>query len=487
MFEITFIGHQGWHLASGGTNVLLDPLLTDGFGHDPRGNGFDVFPPRSLDFDNCPPIDAVLFSHEHEDHFNVPSIELLDRRIPVYVSARSSSAARRLLDELGFTVHLLRPGEQFIVGNLDFLPLAQASLEGSHPGEWDALALYVEDREGGGSFFTTVDHRPQIETFDALKARRLEPTVLAYADNEADHSAMYPWARPGGADDGDASLVAELRDLLKRGVPRDIRPQGILLCANGFAPRGEQAWMNESVFHRDPRAACATLRPSTDHLFVAPLPGDTMTLADGRRQQGTSKSVWIATCDEADWPRRGGGARPTVAFGPATGQLRVDDADRARMGAALNEFARFLYGSALFREMYLLTDQALGGRRPTMAFALLEGEDGTAGHANAGEVWVWEPSDCSFREEAITNPEEAVVAGARCWASDLLAVLEARMPAASVTMGRLAGWNHASEDLTFDIPNQLHMFCHPLRQPDGFLELYRAMVTQSPVRVRARD
>src|SRR5262249_20628271 len=166
-----------------GSTILLDPLLCDGFGHDPRGNGFDVFPPRRLDLTRCPPIDAVLFSHEHEDHFHVPSLERLDRRIPVHLSTRSSSAARRLLRDLGFRVYLLRPGEAFAVGALAVLPLAQASLAGSHPGEWDALALYVRDLAGNGSFFTTVDHRPQPRSFDVLRQRGLRPRLLPCADN----------------------------------------------------------------------------------------------------------------------------------------------------------------------------------------------------------------------------------------------------------------------------------------------------------------
>ena len=192
----------------------------------------------------------MLFSHEHEDHFNIPSIERLDRRIPVYLSARSSSAARQILADLGFRVHLLNPGEPFGIGGLAVLPLAQASLGGSHPGEWDSLALYVGDRAGHGSFLTTVDHRPQPSTFEWLKQRGLRPTLLSYADNEADHSAMFPWTAPQG--DGTASLVDELRSLLERSVPRDCRPEAILLCANGFGPRGELAWMNRAMFHRDP-------------------------------------------------------------------------------------------------------------------------------------------------------------------------------------------------------------------------------------------
>jgi L-ascorbate metabolism protein UlaG (beta-lactamase superfamily) len=484
MFEVTFLGHQGWQLSAGGTNVLLDPLLAGGFGHDPRGNGFDVFPPRRIDASACPPIDAVMFSHEHEDHFNVATIESLDRRIPAYVSTHSSSAARRLLQELGFTVHRLRPGEAFDIGALSFLPLSQASLEGSHPGEWDALALHVGDRDGHGSFFTTVDHRPQIETFEILRRRGLRPALVAYADNEADHSAMFPWAAPRG--DGDDSLVEELRELLKRSMPRDFRPQAILLCANGFAPRGEQAWMNRSVFHRDPRVACARLRPATDHLFVAPLPGETMIMNRGRRQPELGRSPWIAALEQSEWPARGGGERPTVPFGPATGTLRLDDSSRAALPAALGELARFLYASTLFREMVLLDADALAGRRATMAFVLLEGDDVESGHACPASVWVWDPTDCSFSNEPLERPEDELVAGARCWAADLLAVLEARMPAASLTMGRLAGWNAAPDALGFDLPNQLHMFCHPLRAPDRFLELYRGLLSGAEPLIRPR-
>jgi len=471
MFEVTFLGHQGWQFSAGGSTVLLDPLLCDQFGHDPRGNGFDVFPPRRLDFALCPPVDAVLFSHEHEDHFNVPSLERLERRIPIYLSVRSSAAARQILADLGFRVHLLRPGEAFAVGGLAFLPLAQASLAGSHPGEWDALALYVRDRADHGSFFTTVDHRPQSASFEPLRQRGLRPSLIAYADNEQDHSAMFPWAAQG---DGTASLVEEMRYLLERAVPRENRVEAVLLCANGYATRGDLAWMNRSVFHRDPQVVCARLREQYGERFLAPWPGDTLTLKQRRRVGPPTRSPWIHTLSEDTWPARGAGARPAAPFGPATGRLRLDDAARAALGRALDEFARFLYGSALFMEMYLLADASCG-RRPTFAFELLEGDDIAGAHREGGTVWAWNPSACKLVREPRGQPENEFVAGARCWASDLLDVLEVAMPAASLTVGRLSGWNAAPDQLRFDLPNLLHMYCHPLRAPDRFLALYRGL------------
>ncbi len=479
MFEVTFLGHQGWQFSADGTNVLLDPLLCDGFGHDPRGNGFDVFPPRRIDFASCPPIDAVLFSHEHEDHFNVPSLARIDRRIPIHLSSRSSSAARRILAELGFTVRLLQPGEAFGIGAIAVVPLPQASLGGSHPGEWDSLALYIGDRAGHGSFFTTVDHRPHSRTFELVKQRGLRATLVTYADNEADLSAMFPWAAPPS--DGTGSLAGELRVLLERAIPREQRPEAVLLCSNGLAPRGDLAWMNRAMFHRDPRAACAQLRPQFGDLFLAPLPGDTVTLRKTRRVGAVTASTWIGARPESAWPARGGGATPPTPFAPATGHLRLDEAARRALPHALDELARFLYASPLFLEMYVLAADTAHGRRPTMAFALLEGDDVEQAHANGGTVWSWDPNGCRFvQEEAIERPENEFVAGARCWASDLLAVLQVEMPAASLTLGRLAGWNAVPAQLRFDLPNLLHIYCHPLRAPDQFLALYRQLARGGP-------
>jgi hypothetical protein len=358
-------------------------------------------------------------------------------------------------------------------------------LRGSHPGEWDALVLYIRDRAGDGSFFTTVDHRPQLQTFELLRRRGQRPALVAYADNEQDHSAMFPWA--AAPEDATATLASELRQVVERALPADYRPEAVLLCANGYAPRGELAWMNRSIFHRDPRAACAQLQPEFGELFLAPMPGDTIALRNGRRAGRPRRSPWIAALPEHTWPQRGRGARPPAAFAAATGRLRLDDASRRALARALDDFARFLYASPLFLEMYLLDAHALRGRRPTMAFVLLEGEDVSSGHAQGGTVWAWDPNGCRFVPEQRGHPEDEFVAGARCWASDLLAVLEVDMPAASLTVGRLSGWNAAPSRLRFDLPNLLHMYCHPLRTPERFLTLYRALArgTRRVVAVRA--
>src|SRR5262245_1541959 len=117
MFSTTFLGHQGWLFSTSTTRLIVDPLLTPSFGHG--GAIGQIYPPRLIRFDEFPPIDAVLLTHEHEDHFDIPSLNRLDRRIPILLSTGSSCAAGQILTEMGFEVRRCAAGEQIGLGDLE--------------------------------------------------------------------------------------------------------------------------------------------------------------------------------------------------------------------------------------------------------------------------------------------------------------------------------------------------------------------------------
>src|SRR5687767_10301992 len=99
MLGVTFLGHQGWLFTAERARLLVDPLLSEPIGH--LGLMASIFPPRDLRLASFPSVDAVAFTHEHEDHFNIPSVNRLARDVPIYVPARSSVALRSILGEMG--------------------------------------------------------------------------------------------------------------------------------------------------------------------------------------------------------------------------------------------------------------------------------------------------------------------------------------------------------------------------------------------------
>ena len=185
VFATTFLGHQGWLVRTDRACVLIDPLLREEFG-DLQALAYRVFPPRVLAAEAFPAIDAVLLSHEHDDHFDIPSLARLDRAIPIYLSARSSSAAREVLAAMGFTVHPWVPGEAARIGDLDALPFAGDHVAVNCGDEWDTLPYLVRSVEGHGSLFSMVDI-PITERHVAWAAEKAaRPGLVSWTNNALD-------------------------------------------------------------------------------------------------------------------------------------------------------------------------------------------------------------------------------------------------------------------------------------------------------------
>ena len=155
MFELTFFGHQGWLFRTERACILADALLVDAMGHGVPGP--KVWPPRSFDFAQLPPLDAVFVSHEHSDHFDVGTLAKLDRAIPILLPARASRAARAIVEEMGFTARLLAPGDVVTIGDFELAVDTANHVANDAADEWDVMPFAVRDRAGDGSFLCFVD------------------------------------------------------------------------------------------------------------------------------------------------------------------------------------------------------------------------------------------------------------------------------------------------------------------------------------------
>ena len=108
MPHVTWIGHGTALVDLDGVRLLTDPLLRDRVAHLRRHA--PPAPPEALRS-----IDAVLLSHLHRDHLDLPSLRRIGRDVPIVVPRGGG----RLLLRRGFhAVREIVPGEQVTVGSL---------------------------------------------------------------------------------------------------------------------------------------------------------------------------------------------------------------------------------------------------------------------------------------------------------------------------------------------------------------------------------
>jgi len=123
--RIEALGHASFIVRTDQATVLFDPLL---FGLHHEGL-YDLYPPRTLDIGQLPPIDALVVSHGHPDHLDPDSLAAFPRHLPIF--AVDDPLVIGSLQGLGFEQILVV--ETFVpiqIGDLTIVPTPAAS--GAH-------------------------------------------------------------------------------------------------------------------------------------------------------------------------------------------------------------------------------------------------------------------------------------------------------------------------------------------------------------------
>ena len=116
--SLTWVGHATVLLEMDGARFLTDPLLRSRVAHLRRVRPLETSVPARLD--------AVLVSHAHYDHLDVPSLRRLDPSIPVVAPPGAGSVLRRAGCE---RVVAAEVGKQLVFGGVAVRPTPAA-----HPG-----------------------------------------------------------------------------------------------------------------------------------------------------------------------------------------------------------------------------------------------------------------------------------------------------------------------------------------------------------------
>ncbi len=477
MLETTFLGHQGWQFASASARVLVDPLLVEPFGH--RGGVGVVYPPRLLNVAAMPPVDAVILTHEHEDHFNIPSVNRISRDVPFYVPERSSIAMRQFLREAGFSVFLVSAGQTIEWRDLHVTFFSSDHVRHDEQDEWDTMPFLVEDVKDGGSFFSPVDVSVSAGIEAQLRQRKAAPGLWGYANNVMNMSFQQqpPRAAPS-MQPIVARFVAEHR---RRASP----PIASLMCGGGFSFVGPRAWMNQVFFPLDSDQLFEGLQAVTPkERFIVPAPG-TQIVSDRNSVRSVSDGAeYLRALPREQWPDRTyqpNKASPGQVV-PASGRSELRAGELEELEDRLAGFAEFLYGGPLFRALYSLTPAA-GPGQTRLRFAIAAMADG------GDHVFEYDPAGCRF--ELLKQPATLAeyVAGLECFASDLLEFLRGHLTPSALMFGRLCRWCGGGENLTQAIDHAIWLYGHPLRRPAQYLDLYRQIYALEPAdvpRVRRR-
>ncbi|MFH8407470.1 MBL fold metallo-hydrolase [Streptomyces sp. NPDC018019] len=87
---VTWAGHASWVLRIGGLTVLTDPVWSRKIlGTPPRVT------PVGVRWQDLPPVDAVVISHNHYDHLDLPTLRRLPPHTPLLLPAGLARWARR--------------------------------------------------------------------------------------------------------------------------------------------------------------------------------------------------------------------------------------------------------------------------------------------------------------------------------------------------------------------------------------------------------
>ena len=140
--KATYYGANGWLIELDETRILIDPWL----------NGDLTFPPGdwlikgqlSKEIEIPKDIDFLLLTQGQPDHAHTPTLEKINKDIPVI----ASEAACKVVSQIGYTkINKLKPGESFKNKNLNIQATSGASVPNIENGyiiELGLDSIYIE-------------------------------------------------------------------------------------------------------------------------------------------------------------------------------------------------------------------------------------------------------------------------------------------------------------------------------------------------------
>ena len=277
--RVTLLGHATVLVELDGANILMDPVLQDPF----EDGAVISCPRRMIRADKLPPLYAIIISHSHPDHFDIPSLARLPR--DVHVVYPDDKVIQYALESLGFTnVHPTLPMSRMAFNTFELLT--------THSDVTNILEFGVIFRDKSGTFWNQVDSVLSDETIDySLEA--VGSIDLLFAMHASQNFGFFENRSTGFPHDmHQMNLATALR----------IRPRLTVPGAAGFRFAGDIEWCNAFLFPISREQFVADLRTLDPGLATAIAnPGDVFEIEAGTVKHRPGASEVAQMLEEDTW------------------------------------------------------------------------------------------------------------------------------------------------------------------------------------------
>ncbi len=223
--KVTLLGHASVVVELAEVTCLMDPVFTDPF----EEGAVVSCPKRSVYPDRLPPVDILIVSHRHPDHFDIPSLAQVPRDCDAICPA--DPLIVYALDKLGFPrLHPVHTMGEIRSADFELFPTRS---EVTSVREFGMVF-----RDVSGTFWNQVDSFPSGRTIEAIKQRFGDIDLLF---------AMYASQNFEFFENRATDFPFEAHRVNLENVLR-IRPRMIAPGAAGFRFCGEHAWLNAFLF-----------------------------------------------------------------------------------------------------------------------------------------------------------------------------------------------------------------------------------------------
>jgi UDP-MurNAc hydroxylase len=255
----TLVGHACWLFETTAGCFLMDPVLFDPF----EEGTVTSCPRRAVRLEQLPALQGIIVSHRHLDHFDLPSLAVLDRRVPVFCP--DDAFLLYGLQRLGFgDIRRLAPCVAQRIGGLRLLPTPSLNRDVLEYG------LVVQDETG--AIFNQVDTFLAADTIQCLhlEVGRLDVHLAMYASQ---HFDLF---------EGKRANTAALHGINLHTASR-LAAGCVVPAAAGFRFCDDLGWLNRHVFPISPARFVQDLRQVSPALRIVEVhPGDTLVVAPGQ-------------------------------------------------------------------------------------------------------------------------------------------------------------------------------------------------------------